>query len=99
MKFIKNKYIIFTSIIVGEIILIILISRILNISTENTLLGLIVADVFFITIIIMLISMVKSLQNKHISAMFFVYFILLILVITLVFNNIFFFTVIYNKAL
>ena len=98
MKFIKNKYIIFTSMIVGEIIVIILISRILNISTENTLLGLIGADVIFLTIIIMLISIAKSLHNKYVYSSFFIFLILLILITAIIINNILFFTEIYNKS-
>ena len=61
----KKKYIVYTSILVGEISTIVLISKLLGVSTENTLFGAIGVTIIFATLSIMLFNIARAVKNTR----------------------------------
>jgi|GEM_PF-5677018 len=74
-----KKYIIYATIIIGEMALFSLVSKILDISTHNTWLADVAINVVFITICVMLFGIAKSKRGTFISL--FIYFVIFLSII------------------
>ena len=89
-KYVRKKYIMYVSIFISEIIIINVLSLVLGVGTYNTWLGLVGANVIFLTIVIMLFDIVKSIKHSRTFVVHVVYFILFLTITLLVINNIIF---------
>ena len=85
-KKVHIKYIIYTSILVGEILLMVVISKLLGVSTENTWLGTIGTIIIFTTLSIVLFNIAKAVKNTHLGLSIFLYLIIFILIIGMIVN-------------
>jgi len=61
----RKKYIIFTSIIVGQMVFFQLLSIALNVSTENTWLGLLGANAILLSIFAMMLHIAKPMRDTR----------------------------------
>ncbi|MCL2678674.1 MAG: hypothetical protein FWE85_06450 [Clostridiales bacterium] len=88
----QKKYIIYTSILVGEILLLLLFSEILGVSTVNTWLADIGTSIMLVTVIVMLVITAQNVAKTRIDFAFYLYMLVFILFISLFFLNIMAFT-------
>jgi len=65
VKLSKKRVAIYVSIMIGEILLIFLLSNLLGISTENTWLGAIGAAIIFATLFVMLFDIAWKVKNTR----------------------------------
>jgi len=65
MKHIKKKFIIYACIFIGQVLLTLFVSHITGVETTNTWLGALYANVFCLTIIVMLLDIAKSIKDSH----------------------------------
>ena len=65
MKYIKKKPVIYASIFVGQIIVTLLISYFTGVETSNTWLGVLYANAFCLTVVIMLVDITKKVRNSY----------------------------------
>ena len=88
MSRIKKKPIIYSSILIGIILITLLISHITGVATGSTWLGTLFANTFFLTVIIMLFDMAKSVRTPRVMTKYIVYFFPLLMSLLLVISNI-----------
>jgi len=88
---IRKKYALYTSILVGESLLIVFISKIFDVSTENSLLGTIGVNVIFVTLIVMLHKIAGYIKKTHEGMGCFLKIVIAFLIFGVVINNILFF--------
>ena len=86
----KKRYYLF--IIIIEFALMLLFSKILNIGTGNTWLGTVSVDIMFLTVVIMLIDIAKSIKQKNKYLFYFIIFVIIIIIISTIITNIIFFS-------
>jgi len=79
VKTIINKYVVYACILIGEVFLIILLSNLIGVSTEGTLLGAIGVTVVFSTISAMLLEIAKTVRSRRPGISFFLYIIVIVL--------------------
>jgi len=87
-KHVRRKYIIYVSVIIGQIVTMLIISEITGVPTVNTWLGTIGANAIFATIFIMLFDTSKSLRETNKKASNIINAIVIISVATVFFVNI-----------
>ena len=85
---VRKKYVRYVCIFASEIAIILLISYMLGVGTHNTWLGLIGANVIFLTVIIMLIDIKKSIKPCRSFAKYAICFVSVLILMGLVINNI-----------
>lgn len=73
--FTKTKYFIYTCIFVGEVAIILLISKIFNVDTSNTWLGSVAVIIIFSTLCVLLVSIAKTLITSRTGVAFGLYVI------------------------
>ena len=86
MKLIKKKSIAYTIIFVGQIIITLIVSQITGVETTNTWLGTLYANIFCLTIIIMLFDIEKSVKISRplMGYVFRFCYLLMILIISII---------------
>jgi hypothetical protein len=83
--------IIYTSVFVGEILLMLLLSKILNVGTEDTWLGAVGVSVVFITGSIVLIDIARKLWKTHLAWACLLYFFAFGWLVATIISNLVFF--------
>ena len=87
-KHIRKKFIIYSSVFFGEVLLFILLSQILGVGAENTPFAFLTFCVIFITIIVMLHKIAKSMMAAGIDKGLYLYLVVGLLIIILIGNAI-----------
>ena len=84
----QKKYIIYTGVLTGEILTLVLFSKLLGVSTENTWLGAIGVTIIFATLSIMVFNIAKAVKNTRAGLGCFLYIIIVLLIIGVIVNYI-----------
>ena len=88
MKFIKNRYAAYISILIGEVFLILLCSSLTGVRTENTWLGAIGVTVIFATLGAMLFDIAMAVKRKRPGISIFIYIVIIVLIAGIIINYI-----------
>jgi len=88
MKYIKNKPVIYASIFVGQIIVTLIISFITGVGTGNTWLGMLYANFFGLTVVIMFFDITKTVKHSKPLIGCITHFCYLLMIIGIIIINI-----------
>jgi len=90
-RHVKKKYAIYTCLLVGQMVLMQITSLITSVSLSNTWLGVLGVSAIFITIVIILLDISKSIRRTKIYVAYGLWFIASLLIAGTVISNIAFF--------
>ena len=85
---VKKKYIVYSSLFIGQVVIMQLISMITGVATYNTWLGSIGISIIFVTIVIMLNDITKSMKRNNIYITYGLRLTIYIVIIAIIINNI-----------
>ena len=88
---VKKKYITYTCLIIGQIIIVQIVSAITNVATVNTWLAAVGVNALFITIVIILLDVARSIKHTNELVVGILRFIVFLIVTLLLISNLAFF--------